>query len=287
MGQVRAPVDLRHRRREVALRHVADREHVEQAVVRARVGADLHPAAEVAAVRDHDVEHPPGAPLVVDRDLEVGRRPAREDRQRRPEVRRLATEHLARRVGALGDRTAHPRARDVREERHVLAPVPRREGRAAQVDRPRRRPAGRPGPHPPARAGSRTSGRSPSPCREGRPRPRARSRGPARPFATSFTEPSPPTTTSSLAPPTAASRASSPRWPRRSLRSAGPSSPAAAARRWSSGQRRPVEPFADAGLTRKTTSGSPESACGSRARGHWPFVERGGRHRRSSASSVI
>ena len=41
--------------------------------------------------------------------------------------------------------------------------------------------------------------------------------------------------------------------PGRVLMSVSPSSPAAAARRAISGQRRPVEPFADAGLTTKTT----------------------------------
>jgi len=77
---------------------------------------------------------------------------------------------------------------------------------------------------------------------------------PAIPFATSLTEPSPPTTTSSFAPSRAASAA---RWvscPGFCEKSVSPVSPCAAASRAISGQRRPVDPFADAGLTRKTVS---------------------------------
>ena len=55
--QVRAAVGLRQRHEQVALGQVADREHVEEAVVRLRVGADDHPAAEGLAVRDDDVVH--------------------------------------------------------------------------------------------------------------------------------------------------------------------------------------------------------------------------------------
>src|SRR5437764_85024 len=75
---------------------------------------------------------------------------------------------------------------------------------------------------------------------------------PAMPFTISFTVPSPPTATSRVAPPSAAERASAPSWPGRCDRSASPSSPSARARRSRLGQRRPVVPFADAGLTRKT-----------------------------------
>src|SRR5947208_1767689 len=75
---------------------------------------------------------------------------------------------------------------------------------------------------------------------------------PATPFTTSFTEPSPPTTTRSDAPPSAACLDSSVRWPGRFEKSASPVRPALTAVWWISGQRRPVEPFADAGLTRKT-----------------------------------
>src|SRR2546421_3091959 len=84
---------------------------------------------------------------------------------------------------------------------------------------------------------------------------------PATPFATSFTEPSPPTITRREAPPSAASRASSVRWPGRSEKRASPVSPRVVASRWISGQRRPVDPFADAGLTRKTVSVLSGDCC--------------------------
>src|SRR4051794_1144431 len=74
----------------------------------------------------------------------------------------------------------------------------------------------------------------------------------AMPLATSFTEPSPPTTTSSSAPSPTAVAASSPRWPGRSESRVSPSSPSVAAVRAICGQRRPVVPLSDAGLTRKT-----------------------------------
>src|SRR5687768_16668340 len=77
---------------------------------------------------------------------------------------------------------------------------------------------------------------------------------PAIPFATSLTEPSPPTTTSSFAPPSAAWRASDPSSPCRWEKSVSPSSPRCAARCAISGQRLPVAPLLDAGLTRKTVS---------------------------------
>src|SRR5262245_43437853 len=89
------------------------------------------------------------------------------------------------------------------------------------------------------------SGRIPSSTRE--PSPARRS-----PSATSWTVPSPPTTTSSVAPSRTASAASSARWPGRFEISASPRRPASAARRAMSGQRRAVAPLSDAGLTRKT-----------------------------------
>src|SRR5262249_28834613 len=72
------------------------------------------------------------------------------------------------------------------------------------------------------------------------------------PFTTSFTEPSPPTTTSRLAPPSTASVARPVSLPGASEISASPSSPRAAARCAISGHRLPVEPPAAAGFTRKT-----------------------------------
>src|SRR3954467_7512489 len=92
---------------------------------------------------------------------------------------------------------------------------------------------------------------------------------PAIPFTTSFSVPSPPTATTSVAPPSTAPRARSIRWPGRSRPSGGPRAssirgrglseksvspvrPRRAARCASSGQRLPVAPLSDAGLTRKT-----------------------------------
>jgi hypothetical protein len=72
------------------------------------------------------------------------------------------------------------------------------------------------------------------------------------PFTTSLSVPSPPTATTSDAPLAAARSASSIRCPGRSEKSVSPSSPRCAARLASSGQRLPVTPLSDAGLTRKT-----------------------------------
>src|SRR3954468_5117290 len=72
------------------------------------------------------------------------------------------------------------------------------------------------------------------------------------PFTTSFSVPSPPTATSSAAPSRTARSASSIRCPGRSEKSASPRSPSPSARWASSGQRLPVAPPSDAGLTRKT-----------------------------------
>src|SRR5207302_11144088 len=75
---------------------------------------------------------------------------------------------------------------------------------------------------------------------------------PAIPLTTSFIVPSPPTATTSVAPPSTAERASSIRWPGRSEKRVSPVRPRRAARWASSGQRLPVPPLSDAGLTRKT-----------------------------------
>src|SRR5689334_18918682 len=72
------------------------------------------------------------------------------------------------------------------------------------------------------------------------------------PFTTSFSVPSPPTATTSSAPSRTACSASSVSCPGRSEKSVSPARPSASARRASSGQRLPVAPPADAGLTRKT-----------------------------------
>src|SRR3954470_2667156 len=72
------------------------------------------------------------------------------------------------------------------------------------------------------------------------------------PFTASLRVPSPPTATTRSAPPRAACSARSIRWPGRSEKSVSPASPRPAARCASSGQRLPVAPLLDAGLTRKT-----------------------------------
>ena len=97
-------------------------------------GADLHPAAEVAAVRDDDVVHPSAPLLAVDGHPHLVVAPAREDGHRGPEVRGLPTERLRALVRALGDRAAHPGARDVGEEGLAVAPVPAAVPRPAEVD---------------------------------------------------------------------------------------------------------------------------------------------------------
>ena len=137
MRQVLAAVGLREGHEQVALGQVADREHVEEAVVGLGLGADDHPAAEGAPVRDDDVVHAAAADLVVDRDADLAVLPAREDGERRPEVGDLAAERLRRLVRALRDRAAHACARDVREVRLAVAPVPGAEVDAAEVDRAR------------------------------------------------------------------------------------------------------------------------------------------------------
>ena len=139
---MRPAIDLRKVDHQVALRDVADQQHVECAVVRLRVGRDLHAAAEVAAVGDDHVVHR-AAPLLVadlDRDLRVP--PAREDGHRAPGVRDLAAERLAGLVHTLGDRAAHARASRVREPLRLLAALPGAVARAPEVDRPRGRSAG-------------------------------------------------------------------------------------------------------------------------------------------------
>ena len=144
-----------------------------------------------------------------------------------------------------------PDARDVREPARLVGARPRAVADAAEVDLARR-------------AVQRDVDRV-ARCGAGSPAMRAKSQPVPRgmtaistsrcamPFATSFTEPSPPTTTSSSAPPSTAS-------PREVAQMAGPlreervagRGRARAAAFASCGQRRPVAPLSDAGLTRKT-----------------------------------
>ena len=137
MREVLAAVGLRQCADEVALRQVAEQQHVEEAVVGRRVGTDLHPAAEVAAVGDDHVVHRRLAPFSADLDGDAPGPPAREHGERGPRVGDLAAERLRRLVRSLGDGAAHPRARDVREPAHALAAGPRAVGDAAEVERAR------------------------------------------------------------------------------------------------------------------------------------------------------
>src|SRR4051812_34035443 len=103
------------------------------------------------------------------------------------------------------------------------------------------------------------------------------------PFTTSFSVPSPPTATTSVAPPSAASRASSIRWPWRSEKNVSPFSPSRAARCASSGQRLPVAPLSDAGLTRKTAFSLTRSGQSGSDRD----VERDPRHPVDGAAKIV
>ena len=78
--------------------------------------------------------HPAASLFSIDRHPYLVAAPAREDRERGPEVRGLATKRLGALVGALGDRAAHAGARDVGEEGLAVAPVPAAVEGAAEID---------------------------------------------------------------------------------------------------------------------------------------------------------
>ena len=80
----------------------------------------------------------PGAHVLVDRDADLADAPAREDAQRREQVRDLAAERLRRLVRPLCDRAAHAGARDVREPARLVGARPRAVADAAEVDLARR-----------------------------------------------------------------------------------------------------------------------------------------------------
>ena len=134
MREVLALVGLRQDEREVALRHVADEQDVEEAVVGLGVGAHHHAAAEEATVADHRVDHPAAARLVPDRHAHLPGLPSEEHRERRPVVRDLAAERLRGLVRALRDRTGDAGAPDVREIRTRLLARPRAVRDDARVD---------------------------------------------------------------------------------------------------------------------------------------------------------
>ena len=197
----------------------------------------------------------PGArsPSTVTRDLGV--LPAGEHGERRPEVRGLAAERLRRRRSrAARPRRSCPRPRCWRTRR-LLRRRPRR-GRST-------RPASIVRAAPPVAARRRRPPSSPAGCpyvRDEVPAGAARDDreldavAPTIPFTTSFTVPSPPTTTSSgravVGGLRARARRGGPGAPRSVRRPARPA-PAARARAPASACRSPRSP--EAGLTRKTT----------------------------------
>ncbi len=211
MREVRAAVDLRHRRHEVALRHVADRQ-------RRRRGRRPAPPRGRSACRHRR------SARSRRRRRASGPRGAR----RRPGARpRPATSARRRRTSPTGTRPCRRAPSVVSFARLAIAPlipalatfanvpvalaaVPGAVRDAPEVDRARRRRRARP------RAACVDVARDPERAHEV-PARAARDDGDLRrgrrcltsPFATSFTDPSPPTTTSSRAPPSAASRASS------------------------------------------------------------------------------
>ena len=134
MREVLALVGLRQDEREVALRHVADEQDVEETVVGLGVGAHHHAAAQEPAVADHRVDHPAAARLVPDRHAHLPGLPPEEHRERRPVVRDLAAERLRGLVRALRDRPRDAGATDVREVRTRLVASPRAVGDDAGVD---------------------------------------------------------------------------------------------------------------------------------------------------------
>ncbi len=115
-GEVGAGVDLVRQRQALEPRKIAHRDDVEQAVGRIGVGRDLHPAAEVPAVADREVEH---RALLEDGpvDAHAHRLVAVAEPRARgaEEVRRLAAEPLRRLVDhPVGD-ASDAEARDVDE----------------------------------------------------------------------------------------------------------------------------------------------------------------------------
>ena len=184
------------------------------AVVGAGVRRELHPAAVPAPVRDDHVVHPPAPLAAVEGDRDLGVLPGAGTRARA----RSRRSRGRRAPSTSSSPAARPRrsCRPSRRWRRTASPR-RRPGRR-KVTRPTsivRGDAGRARPHRvvEAASGCRTCARSPGRCR--RAGPRSRRRYPATPFTTSFSVPSPPTTTSRR-PSAAASRASSVRWPGRS-----------------------------------------------------------------------
>ena len=135
VGQMGAAVDLRHRQHEVALRDVADRDDVEEAVAGSASGHIFMPPPKKRpfATTTSNIGPLRVSPSTVRR-VSTADQPG-EDGEGGPEVRRLRAEGLRGVVGALRDRAAHARARDVGEERRAVAAVPAPVADAAEVDR--------------------------------------------------------------------------------------------------------------------------------------------------------
>ena len=215
--------------------------------------AHHHPAAEEAAVADHRVDHPAAARLAVDGDAHLTGLPAEEDGQRGPVVRDLrrrapSTISFARCAIAPEMPALATFANSVRPS----SPAPRAIRGDADVDR-----------HAPCPSARRRSRRSMSrgmskrahevPARAARDHRQLDAAAPPMPFTTSFTDPSPPTTTRRVAPPDTASG----RERREVPRALGDERVAARARR-AGGAMRDLRPALarraarERGLTRKT-----------------------------------
>ena len=184
--EVLAAVELRRRRDEVELVHVADQHDVEEAVVRRRRPARASSRRRASGrSRRSRRAWGPRAP----RRRRAGPSPrcsasARNSRVERVEERRPAAERLRHRVRPPRDGAAHPDRADVREPARLS---PLRGSDAAEVDRRAARPRARPAPRRRSRSGSRVCGRSPGRCRSGGRR--SRPSGPAIPLTTSLMRP--------------------------------------------------------------------------------------------------
>ena len=124
----------------LAARQIADGHQVQRAVVDARVGADLHAAAEEAAVAHGRQHHAPAlALLAVHGQPDIAVVVRDQLAQRGGEERDAAAEPLGRRVGAAGDGAGEAERGDVDEVAHRFAAVVGAVTDAPGVDRLRAR----------------------------------------------------------------------------------------------------------------------------------------------------
>ena len=193
MAHVAAPVELRRGGDEVELADVADQDDVEEPVVGARVGGELHPAAVPAAVREDHVVHPPAALAAVEAD----RRPRCSSRRRTRARARRRTSRGRRGPSTSSSPAARPRRSSRPSRRWRRAGSPRSVG--AREARPGR---GRPGathrrarPRPRRRSGSGMPWVRPKSCPVPFGSTAISAAEPASPLTTSLSVPSPPTTT--------------------------------------------------------------------------------------------